>query len=112
MFTDFNNLLFVLIVLVILAVTPSRLTFPTIIRPSTSIGVLTVTCVVQGLTNFNVVWSRNGRPLPSDSRYDIRTTVTGSVLTISNAGPQDNGAYGCTATGTRIVTGGTEIVVG
>jgi hemicentin len=91
---------------------PVAISFPTIIRPSTSTSVLTVTCVVQGLTNYNVVWTRNGNALPSDPRYSIRSTASGSVLTISNAGPQDMGAYGCSATGTQVVGSGTQIIVG
>lgn len=86
-----------IVVFVVIPLTTTRV----ISTQGTTGSVVTLTCVVEGVTNPDIRWTREGRLLPNDPRYVITPTVSGSQLTIYNARAADGGSYECTATGTR-----------
>lgn len=66
-------------------------------------------CIASGYPNPTIRWLKDGRPLPSDSRWTRR--ITG--LTISDLRLEDSGNYICEVTnsfGSKEVTGHLNII--
>lgn len=68
-------------------------------------------CIASGYPNPTIRWLKDGRPLPSDSRWTRR--ITG--LTIADLRVEDSGNYICEVTnsfGSKEVTGHLNVIGG
>ena len=68
-------------------------------------------CIASGYPNPTIRWLKDGRPLPSDSRWTRR--ITG--LTIAELRVEDSGNYICEVTnsfGSKEVTGHLNVIGG